>query len=79
MYYQIVARKSVAPSSGDFWQRPSPQYTSEQDQKFEEKSFIKLIILPLPRTQPDVRKCVTSMNLSIATLFFAWRAWQGDP
>ena len=38
MCCQIVARKSVTPSSGDFW-RPVPRYGCGQDQEFEEKKF----------------------------------------
>ena len=34
MYGQIVARKSVAPSSGDFRRGPAPRYVCGQDQEF---------------------------------------------
>ena len=39
MYCQIVAKKSVAPFSGDFWRRPATQYASRQDQEFLRKKF----------------------------------------
>ena len=34
MCCQIVARNSVAPSSGDFRRRPAPRYVCGQDQEF---------------------------------------------
>ena len=34
MCCQIVVKKSVAPSSGDFWRRPAPLYAGGQDQEF---------------------------------------------
>ena len=34
MCCQIVTRKSVATSSGDFWRRPAPRYACGQDQEF---------------------------------------------
>ena len=57
----IVARKSVAPSSDDFWRRPTPRYACEHDQEFLRFFCCKVIITPLPRPQQDLRKCVTSM------------------
>ena len=42
MCCRIVARKFVAPSSGDFWRRPLPMYACGQDQEFgRKKSFSK--------------------------------------
>ena len=34
MCCQIVARKFVAPSSGDFWAQPAPWYVCGQNQEF---------------------------------------------
>ena len=63
MCCQIVARKSVAPSSGYFQRQPAPHYACGQDQEFRrKKSFSKIIITPLPRPRPDFRQFVTSMN-----------------
>ena len=70
MCCQIVARKSVAPSSGDFRRRPAPRYVC---------GHIKKIITPLPRPQPDLPKCETSMIFQGLLVFFAWRAWRGGP
>ena len=39
MCCQIVARKSVAPSSGDFRQRSAPRYACGQDQEVSRKKF----------------------------------------
>ena len=39
MCCQIVAGKSLAPSSGDFRQQPAPRYACGQDQDIEEKKF----------------------------------------
>ena len=40
MCFQIVARKSVAPSSGHFRRRPAPQYACGPEiMNFEEKKF----------------------------------------
>ena len=61
MCFQFVARKSVAPSSGDFRRRPASRYACGQDQEFEEKSFRKIIFTPLPWPRPDFRERVTSM------------------
>ena len=80
MCCQIVARKYVAPSSGDFRRRPAPSYACGQDQEFwRKKSFSKIIITPLPRPRPDFRKCVTSMIFQGLLVFSAWRAWRGGP
>ena len=63
MRCQIVARKSVAPSSSNLWWRPAPRYACGQDQEFwRKKSFSTIIITPLPRRRPDFSECVTSMN-----------------
>ena len=35
----------------------------------EKKSFSKIIVTPLPRPQPDLRKCVTSMNFNSYSFF----------
>ena len=40
MCCQIVARKSVAPSSGDFRRRPAPRYACGQDQEFWSKKVL---------------------------------------
>ena len=40
MCCQIVARKSVAPSSSDFRQRPAPRYVCGQDQEFLRKQVL---------------------------------------
>ena len=40
MCCQIVARKSVAPSSGDFLQRSAPRYACGQDQEFRRKKVL---------------------------------------
>jgi hypothetical protein len=32
--WEVEARKSVAPSSGDFRRRPAPRYVCGQDQEF---------------------------------------------
>ena len=37
MCCQISARRSVAPSSGDFCRRPSPQQASEKDKELKKK------------------------------------------
>ena len=34
MCCQIVARMSVAPSSSDFWRRPTARYACGQDREF---------------------------------------------
>ena len=39
MCCQIVARKSVGPSSGDFWRRPALRYACGEDQEFGRKMF----------------------------------------
>ena len=39
MCCQIVARKSVAPSSGDFRRRPAPRYVCWQDQEIHQWIF----------------------------------------
>ena len=76
MCCHIVARKSVAASSGNFRRRTPPQYVCGQDQEFlRKKSFSKIIIIPHLRTRSDFCKCVTS----IAICFFALRAWRGGP
>ena len=63
MCCQVVARKSVAQSSGDIRQPPAPRYACGQDQKFLRKKvlLIKIIITPLSRPRLDLRECVTSM------------------
>ena len=62
MCCQIVAKKSVAPSSGDFRRRLAPRYVCGQDQEFwKKKSFSNIIITPLLGPRPDLRECVTSM------------------
>ena len=66
MCCQIGARKSVAPSSGDFQRRPAPRYACGQDR---EKSFNKIIITPLLRLRPDFRECDTSIIFQ-GLLFF---------
>ena len=78
MCCQIVARKSVAPSSGNFRQRQAPRYVCGQDQEFwRKKSFSKIIITPFPWPRPDLREC----EFSRATCFFACRGvpnWKSD-
>ena len=37
MCFKIVARKSVAPSSGDFRRRPASRYAGGQDQEIGRK------------------------------------------
>ena len=75
MRCQIVARKSVAQSSGDR-RRGTPV---DKIMKFEEKSFSKILITPIPRTRPEVRECVTSMSFQQLLVFFAWPAWRAGP
>ena len=71
MCCQIVARKSVAPSSGDFRRRPAPRYACGPNQEFwRKKSFSKIIITPLLRPRPELRKCVTSMIFKELLVFF---------
>ena len=71
MCCQIVARKSVAPSSGYFQRRPAPRYACGQDQEFWKKtSFSKIVITPLLRQRPDLRECVTSMIFQELLVFF---------
>ena len=60
MCCQIVARKSKVPSSGDFRRRPALRYICGTLGILKKKSFIKIIITPLPRPRPDFRECVTS-------------------
>ena len=76
MCCQIVARKSVAPSSGDFCRRLAPWYACGQDQRFwRKKNVRKIIITPLPRLRADFQKCVTSMNFQELLVFFCLAAW----
>ena len=68
MRCQIVAKKSVAPSSGEVGLRArSGNY------------FFQKIYTPVPRPRPELRECVTSMIFQGLLVFFAWRAWQGIP
>ena len=79
MCCQIVARKSVATSSGDFQQRSAPRQACGPDQEFGKKIFFQKINTPVPRPQLDLRKYVTSMIFEGLLVFFSWRAWQGSP
>ena len=57
MCCQIVARKSVAPSSGDFC-RGRPRARSGI---LKNNYFFQKINSPVPRPLPEFRECVTSM------------------
>ena len=71
MCCQIVAMKSVA-ISGAGRRRGTPV---DKIRNFEEeKSFSKIFITLLPRPQPDLRQCVTSMNFQELFFFVAGRA-----
>ena len=76
---QIIDRKSVAPSSGNFRRRKVPWYVCGQDQEFRrKKSFSKIIITPVTRPRPEVRGGGgTSWNFQYLVGFLAWRAWRG--
>ena len=74
MCCQIVARKSVAPSSGDFLWRPAPRSGI-----FKKQSFSKIIITSLPRPLPDLRECVTSMNFQELLVFLLGGLGGGGP
>ena len=62
MRCQIVARKSVAPSSGYFGGDRRRGTPVDNIRNFEEKSFNKIFITPIPQLRPEFRECVTSMN-----------------
>ena len=86
MCCQIVARKSVAPSSSNFRRPPAPRYVCGQGQEFwRKKSFSKITITPLPRPWPDFRDCVTSMIFQGLLVFLlgglGWGVpnWKSDP
>ena len=57
---QIVARKSVASSSGDFRRRSAPRRACGPDEEYTKIKKIQKINTPVPRSQPDLRECVTS-------------------
>ena len=69
MCCQILVRKSVAPSSGDFRQRPAPRYSCGQDQEFWRKSFSKIIITPLPRPKAGPPRVCNLNDFSRASCF----------
>ena len=67
MCCQIVARKSLAPSSGNFRRRSATQFACGQDlESLSKKSFSKILITPIPRPRPEFRECVTN-GLSTTT------------
>ena len=68
MCCQIFARKSVAPSSGNFWRQPAPRYICGQDQEFWRKKFLKNNYY----TASAFRQCVTGLIRLERGPWFAW-------
>ena len=60
-------KRHLAAISGDNQCRGTPV---DKIRNFEEKSFSKIIITPLPRPRPDLCECVTSMNFQELLVFF---------
>jgi hypothetical protein len=61
-----LKRHLAAISGGDQRQGTSV----DKIRNFEEKSFSKIIITPLPRPRLDLREFVTSMNFQELLVFF---------
>ena len=53
MCCQISARRSVAPSSGDFCRRPSPRQASEKDKELKKKNNKKSLLDPFRSRGPS--------------------------